>query len=96
MRARPRAGQLPRPGWVFLARDILFGVFKPPPFVPNKVHGGHTLVMAFLGNVSGTGQRSQAGKGGKALSWNQGQILKSYFGFYMREIEHKFQLENLR
>lgn len=80
MRVRQRAGQLPRPGWESLAGDILFGVFKPPPFVPNKVHSGHTLVMAFLGNVSGARQMAQAGKEGKALSWNQGQILEPDYG----------------
>lgn len=89
MMARQRAGQLPRPGWVSLAWDILFGVFKPPPFAPNKVHSGHTLVMTFLGNVSGGGQRAQAGKEGKALSWNQGRILEPDFKIYKGEVEHK-------
>lgn len=60
-------------GCVSVVRDILFRVFKPPPFIYKKVHSGHTLVMGFLGNVSGTGQRAQVGKEGKPLPWNQGQ-----------------------
>lgn len=51
-----------------MARDILFRVCKPPPFLPKKVHSGHTLVMGFLGNVSGTGQSSgREGGQGTAL-----------------------------
>ena len=49
-----------------VVRDILFRACKPPPFTAKKVRSGHTLVMGFLGNISG--QRAQAAKEGKALT----------------------------
>lgn len=95
MRERQRAGQLLRPGWVSLARDILFGVFKLPPFAPNKVHSGHTLVMNVYGECLWSWTEGSDREGGQGTVPEPGPEMK-ILEFRRKKLSTKFQLETLR